>query len=470
MHNSKLLRLFFVLKEEELKAITKWISVFFSQENAEIMRLYHILCALHPECNPIKLKKETIFKKIFPGIAYNDVKMRKMMHLLLKCIEEYIIFHSAKSAIHGATFLIEFYRKRYVAKGFSENIANLEEQIKKLPLKNANYFEKNAILFQYKSFLHVNLYPSKPNQYIIDQLENEQIAFFASQLQLYFSLQANAIRIKSGFSKDFLLQLLNLLNKYPSYLEISVIRIYYNANQLLLFEGEDNPYLGSLRQELANSESFLNIEERTMLAVVLRNFTNIQIRKGNTVFREIRFQLFLEHTEMGLIYSNNHITSQTYNSIVSLGLKLNKYTEVAEFAEKYKHKLPPHLSDVTYHFCQALLSYHQKDYDTSLKYLQEVESKEDDNWEIAIRILRIKLFYYLQETELAIANISALKIYLFRQKKITDSWKKNGQLFVNFALRILGGNENTSYLEKLKAEIDASICTEKEWLLSILPS
>lgn len=468
MHNSKLLRLFFVLKQDELKTIAKWVSAFFSQENAEIMRLYHILCALQPECNPIKLKKETIFKKIFPDIAYNDLKMRKMMHLLLKCIEEYIIFHSAKSAIHGTTFLIEFYQKRYVEKGFSENIANLAEQINKLPLKNANYFQKNATLSQYKSFLHVNLYPSKPNQYVIDQLENEQIAFFASQLQLYFSLQANAIRIKSGFSKDFLLQLLNLLNQYPSYLEISLIRVYYNANQLLLFEGTDNPYFELLRKELLITETILSIEERTSLAVALRNFASAQIRKGKTIFLEIRFQLFLEHTEMGLIYANNYITSQTYMTIVALGLKLNKYNEVETFAEKYKHKLPPHLLDTTYHFCKALLSYHQKDYDASLKYLQEVESKDDDNREIAIRILRIKLFYHLQETELAITNTSALKVYLSRQKKITDSWKKNGQLFVNFALRILSGNENQAYLEKLKAEIVASTCTEQEWLLSIL--
>lgn len=108
MHASKLFTLLRGLRPEEIHWFQKFLkSPFYNNAgaNAFTIRLFELIKKYLPELDSSKLKKEKVFKKLFPNEKFNVQKLRKVMFELANLTEEFFITMHLRNK--------DFQRKKY---------------------------------------------------------------------------------------------------------------------------------------------------------------------------------------------------------------------------------------------------------------------------------------------------------------------------------------------------------------------
>ena len=85
MKKSKLIEVFTCLEKKDLRDLGKFVSSPFFNQQPQIVQFYNYL---YESIIDLKLipEKEKIFKKIYPGEAYNDVKIRLLMTFMASTV------------------------------------------------------------------------------------------------------------------------------------------------------------------------------------------------------------------------------------------------------------------------------------------------------------------------------------------------------------------------------------------------
>ncbi|MGB1242987.1 MAG: hypothetical protein ACPG49_10730, partial [Chitinophagales bacterium] len=137
-----------------------------------------------------------------------------------------------------------------------------------------------------------------------------------------------------------------------------------------------------------------------------------------------------------------------------------------EFIETYKDKLAPNFRQNAYAYNLAYLYFHQNQFDNALKLLHEV-TFEDIGYSIKSRTLLLRVYYELDEIDPFYSLIDSFKIYLKRNKLLSESRKKIYLNFIKFIARLsrLPKGQNSRLL-KIKKQIEETSNTANgNWLL-----
>ncbi len=91
MHNSKLLALFSSLNEKEFKDFEKFL-LFQTENSSYASQLFYIIKNAAPDFSSKSLAKELVFNKIYGKEAFKDVKVRELMSVLRKHLDNFLIY------------------------------------------------------------------------------------------------------------------------------------------------------------------------------------------------------------------------------------------------------------------------------------------------------------------------------------------------------------------------------------------
>ena len=91
MYNSRLLQLLKILHEDELSQFRKYLASPYFNERPKALELFSLLEKYHPEFSSTKLVKEKIFKRIYPGEEYKDIKLRQLMSYMAGLTENFLL-------------------------------------------------------------------------------------------------------------------------------------------------------------------------------------------------------------------------------------------------------------------------------------------------------------------------------------------------------------------------------------------
>jgi hypothetical protein len=117
--------------------------------------------------------------------------------------------------------------------------------------------------------------------------------------------------------------------------------------------------------------------------------------------------------------NHDYLSQWEYKNIVTLGLRLKENKWVRDFIRKHLHHLAPHERKNALTYNSAMLGYHEKNYRLTLKLLREVEFS-DLYYALDSRSLLMKVYYETDDPETLLYHISAFKIFLRRNKFISD--------------------------------------------------
>ncbi len=457
MYKSKPILILKTFTNKELKRLGEYVGSPFFNKNQKVIDLFLLLKKYHPDYEGLGLQRERIFKKLFGRIKYDEQKLRYLMSDLTKLIEGFLVHeHYTQNQQSYAVSLLDIYAERKLEKYFQTTLQNHENHLAKDPIKNIEYFLHSYQIEEIKFSFNSSLSNRTNGDDIKEIMGNLDVFYIANKLK-YSSELYNAQNVLSlNFEKPLLLdeirQKIELLQLNED--EKPVILVYHQI-LLTLLERDNEQHYDQLIVLLEKYAAYFKHSELQGMYVFAYNYCTGQYR---TLSRDRKylhkiFELFEILLENNILLYDDLISEWDFKNIVSVGLGLGKNDFVEQFIQDYKKYLKPSVRENAYTYNLANLRFHQKDYDSAIRLLHQIEYT-DSYYHIDTKILLMRCYYELEEVIPLFNLIDTVRAYIRRNKQISKGHKNNYLNFFKFVkklVRIKMGSKKT--IEDLKEEI-----------------
>ena len=225
---------------------------------------------------------------------------------------------------------------------------------------------------------------------------------------------------------------------------------YFNIFRNYLFSNKDNILIGYFRELLMDYKN--NCDNRV--------FTD-QKKYGNEIYAVYKVM-----DEKGIFDIDKKISSNDFLNAIITALAIKKFSWARYFYEKYKKYLDENSADVL-HLANANLYFHDNDHSKALLELNEIKSKQFYYY-LRVRLIRIKIYYELNETESINYILDSVNHYIKRNKEqiginyiIVDNFLKTVSKLLR--LRYKYNLKEHNFLKKYVAGEEGIY--SKEWIL-----
>ena len=147
MLKHEILTLLKSLNKEELKKLSRFLSSPYFNTNDKVVKLYRDIIRYYPEFGTSKLKKESIFKRIYGNVVYNDSTMRNLLFRLEQLIKSFLqIENFSRSSFNKQNHLLDELNLRFIKDSFVKESKKLDSEFSAFIAYDYNYF--------YNKYLH----------------------------------------------------------------------------------------------------------------------------------------------------------------------------------------------------------------------------------------------------------------------------------------------------------------------------
>lgn len=361
MNRSKLIEQLKLLSETEMKRFYLFLQGPYFTKSDNVIKLYNFVKEFYPTFEHKSLKKEHIFRKLFPKENYSDIKLRNLQSKLCKIVESYLIQISyEEDAFQKKKKLTQIYETRNY---YSEFERNSNQLIKTLQAKNyqdaISYHDRYQLLQAY--YLNPNTPKKRDNvNLLINALQNLQNFYAIEELRLGMDLK-NRERIFSE-SYDF--------RPTPNIL-ISEDNLLYNLLEKswnLLNNNDDTSYF-DLKSIFLNNISHIPPREVMNIFPVLTNYAIQQIGINQEKFFNEIFDLYEIGLDKKLLFINGELSEGTFFNIVTVCANLKKIKFGHQFIQEHEQFLNlKHRASIKA-LAKGVLFFHEEKYTVAIDAL-----------------------------------------------------------------------------------------------------
>ena len=162
-----------------------------------------------------------------------------------------------------------------------------------------------------------------------------------------------------------------------------------------------------------------------------------------------------------------YLTQWSYINIVTAGIRLREFEWTEQFIRTYREQLDPEVRDNVYAYNLATLYFEQGHFARALQSLQDVEFS-DAFYHMAAKLIQLKSYYELDETEAFFSLIEASRKYIRRNRQLSDYQKQSNTNFLKLVSRLFNfrlRGVQPPQLEQLARELDSNKpFANKGWL------
>ena len=457
----KVSELLSALKPHEKTAFGDFLRSPFHNQNGTLPQLYSLLLedsSLHLEAN-----RKDIYRRLFPGKKYSDKEVRYIFTEFNRLLEHFFAIREFEK--DSREYLLTTQRallKRKAGKAYAH--ARLR----------FNGLEKTENAYYYLDrFRAAELFHSFQSSSLSRLSESDYDEILSSLDKFYFlrklQLQCELVNLKNILKKEYnnqLIREISILTVAYNYFNSPFLEIYYHILQMLTIDDEETEnHFNSVVLLIKRHQSNFPVADVNYIYQYVKNFCIRRINKGEDAYRQKLFEIYKEILSNRRIMNHDYFSPFEYKNIVTLGLRLNEDKWVKQFIPKYINYLPPADRKNALTYNTAMLNFYLKNYRMVIKGLQEVEFT-DLYYQMDSRSILLKVYFETDETETMLHHISAFKIFLRRNKLISDFQRSIYQNFIRYTLKIFRAGQSKSKLEKLRSEIlSAGNISDRNWLL-----
>ncbi len=446
-----------VLKPNEVKLFRLYLRSPMYNQSESLCEVFEILLSG-------KLKsKAAVFKKLFGALTFNDKKLRYLFSDLTRQLEKFIA-------------LIEFEKDTeevslYKQKAMSTRSAQKAYSFATKKGASINIPERaSSILNKYRSAEVSHQFESKQ----LSRLSELNYSQLLSNLdQFYFirklQLQCELINLKNVLNKGYTVIFIDSICEYihsNNFLKSPLLEVYFHV--LITLKGNKSDSENSFQKILAltnTHQKLFSIDDLNNIYQYEKNFCIRMINQGEDQYRQILFNLYKSILSNKRIMDHDYFSTWEFKNIVTLGLRLKEDEWVKFFILRFINHLPPHERKNALTYNTAMLYYFKKNYRFVLKYLQEVEFT-DLYYQLDSKSILLKVYFETDEQESLLHHIAAFKVFLIRNKNISEYQLIIYKNFIKYALKIFRAGANLKKLAALKSEISVSAnISDRNWLL-----
>jgi len=459
MYTSKLIMLLNSFSAKEMKSFTSFLSSPYHNTNQEIVRFFNCLKPYHPFKAENNIQKIWIFNKMYPSSEYNDKLIRYLMSDLLKLAESFLLLERIeKNKIEAATQLIDEFKNR-----------NLDKHYKQLKIKVNHYFARKQVINLDDFLAEIKIsdieekYFQKKQQRQIDgdvqnNSDNLSRFFVLKKLRYACSMLSQQMFLKKKYALGLPENWMSWI-KENSYWNNKTIEIY-SIVFLVLKYPDDSIYFDKLLSLLdANTENIPKVYLKEIFLSAI-NYCVQKTREDKHHFVEKALELYTKGIKTGALLENGYFSHRSFNNVVKLALRLEKFDWIENFMEENKHFLSPSVAKNTLRYNLAELSCYKKDFSKALSLLSKVEFV-DLSYQLGSRIMLSKIYYEQKEEKALLSLISSFMMFLKRHEQISDPIRKSCLNFCDLLFLLVRGK-----VYNIEEKINTThLLTDRTWLL-----
>jgi len=464
MEKTTLFQLYASLTNKESKQFARYISSPFFNTNQTVIELNHLLAG-HVHGRKKLKSKEDLYDKLFPGQAYNDLRLRHIFSDLLKLLKSFLAYKVfEESPLEQQMVLLRSYRQRDLHKQFEKTLNQLENLQNSHPYRDTEYFRTRYIIEAEKNlYLEEKMQRSiEPNlQKTMDALDTMYIV----NKMRYACHMLNYVNVMQADYQLFLIREIMDHVRENKYNDIPAIGIYYQIlNTFEKPEQEENYF--RLKHLINEHSDKFPPGEALIIYNFAMNYCVSRINEGDIKYLSEIFELYKTALERGIIFKNGQLSPWYYKNITVVGLRLGEYDWVYRFLNQYRHYLPPDYEDNAYTYNLAKYYFYKEDYEKVIELLREVEY-QDIFYSLDSKAMLLKTYYELDETDAFESLADSFRVYLRRKKNLSENHRRNYLNLIKFIQKLYrtypGDKER---LQKLIQQIhNARHLADKSWVL-----
>lgn len=438
---------------KELTRFGEYLDSPFFNKDEQLSVFYQYLRKFAPEFESRSLEKERILEKGIPGLELNEKRLGYLMSDIVDHIEDFIRYnkHMADD-MEGYVHLLNQYNSWEADKFFEQTLREARSTLEGEPYRNAPHYFK-AYLLQSELNAYFDRQKKRAYDASLQEAANYLDLFYLSTKLKY---SCELINRQKLVASDYTVRLLKEITshlKETAYEDHPSIAIYFQV-LMTFIEGENEVHFEKLRMLLnEHTEKFPPSEARDMYAYA-QNYTIRKINAGDKKYLREYFDLSRSALEKGLLTVDGDLSPWTYKNIVVAALRVGEFEWAEQFIKQYKAKLNEKFRSNAYNYNMGALMFYKGQFGEALRLINQVEFT-DIFYALDTRTMQIKIYYQLDEWDPMQSAIEAFKVYLRRNKTLSDNVKQLYNNFLKFVERLSKlTKRDKQKLEELKERIE----------------
>lgn len=459
---NKLLSLLSQLSANQKKRLRDFVFSPYFNKNEKLSLLITQALA-YPEAS-----EEQLFEAVYPSDNFDKTKLSRLRYKAFNLLEQFWLQEAAAGGeIESLFVLLAAYTDGKSDKLAAEVVQRLEILLDSQTAKDSHHYYNRFRLVEGMMRLRTKSHSRKSDMDYQTLEENLNLFFIARKLELACNALAAGTVIHSDFQPKLLSEILLFLSQNPSYLQYPAIKLYYNLYNMLT-QPDERAYFYEYQRILAESEQQFSVKELKNLFAYSRNYCITRINQGHQEFETQLFNMYDHQLQKGWILDDNgQLSAANYKNIAVLALRLDETEWTLDFLKQFRHLLPENEQEDTYRYCIAKWHFVQKEYHETLKLLHAVDFA-DVFLNIAARKLLLQTYYASAEWEGLQSALNAFRVYLHRDKTLSEQHKLMNRNFANLLAKIANRELKSPKEKWVELVQKTKPLSEKKWLLEIL--
>lgn len=174
MQESNLVKVLWSFSKQEWKDFLRFVDSPFYNTNKQVALLVGILSESILSGNQNNYDKKSLFAEIYPGKIYNDTLMRKLLSLLYKLTEDFVVANKIRnSKITSKRIYLAELTDKDITKGYEKHLQQVERLLSEGRMDETKYLEKFLIEHVREQILsHENIMKGKGSKHLLNHLTN----------------------------------------------------------------------------------------------------------------------------------------------------------------------------------------------------------------------------------------------------------------------------------------------------------
>ncbi len=419
-----------------------------------------------------EISNEYIWGKIYGKTPYVDIKLRKLFSELFDHFENFLTQKELEKDQDQY-----FYLKLKAVK--DRNMKMLYSSVTKEALRTRNIrknkssefylnqFNEQKIIQEFNLQSDIISRKSDLNQkFNIEEASiNLDVFFISEKLKYYCNILAwnRSFHIKQ---KIIGIDIILKLAQSPIFKDYPPVAIYHTISLTITDADNENHYYKLIK--LIDKHLYLfNREEAKEIMESALGYAVTKANSGVQKFDRESFELYKNYIDEDLLLlSDGTLSPREFRNVVFYAIKNNEIIWAEKFIVDYSPYISKEFRESNVSFSLARLEMFKKNYSKVIGHLVNTEYTEVFE-ALLSRTLLLSAYYELQEEESLSFLFNSFKLYLDRERSLTNQRKKPYYNLIKFTRSLVRLNKNDKKkIQKLKEEVlESDSVVSKGWLL-----
>jgi len=460
LNKSSLIEALKTFTPREMKEFSEFVSSPFFNKNVNVIKLFELIKKNYPEFEPIKIGKEKVFAKIFPGKPFKDSTLRLLMYYLYELVEKFLAYSRFNNdKFRQKDILLEELFERKLFKDYEKIIDAATGDLDEMKVRDNNYYRNRYLFAEHKLSYLAEIYMGKYEKYLTKdnlQLFSDNITnFYLFSVLKYYAITLNTMYLYNVKVDTVVFENILLNFNIDHFHNAPLIVIYYRVIMLFV-KPEDEENYHKLKELIIKHENELG-DSIGDFYINMENYCVRCLRMGKLEYLEESFKIYELELKKNTYKTHGYMPNSFFSSMVVTASKLKKFDWLRAFIKDYKDELHESSREAYYYYGLAYLENEEGNYEKGLEYL--AKSKPEEVYlKMDLRILQSRIYYGLVWTLPLQSLLDTFKKTAQNNKFMTDMRKSQYLKFIKYTNQL----NNIRYKEDKAAAEELYIDLEKD--------